>query len=267
MTYRYIEVVRQGNVLELALNRPAQMNALTPEMVTELRDALQTIGKNGERALLITGKGRAFCAGADLASETFSSKEQSGGYGESVAQSLDVVFNPLIRDLYALEVPTVCALNGVAAGGGVGLALASDICIAAKSASFLQVFGPRLGIVPDAGSSWFVAHLVGRARALGMAMLGDRIPADVAAAWGLCWACVDDADLLTEARAIAAKLASGPTRAFPRIRHLSDAAFANSLSSQLDAERDQQRILCDSADTVEGVAAFRQKREPVFIGR
>ncbi len=267
MSYETIDLEYEGAVATLSLNRPASLNALTPGMVAEIRDALASVRRSEARALILTGRGRAFCSGADLSGGTFASGSQGGGYGASVASALEENFNPLIRDLYSLDIPTVSAVNGVVAGGGVGLALVADICIAARSASFVQVFGPRLGIVPDAGSSWLMARLLGRARALGLSMLGDRLGAEDAVAWGLIWRVVDDDVLTQEAMALASKLADGPTRAFPSIRRITDLAIDNSLTSHLDLERDYQRVLCDSADTVEGVAAFKEKRVPVFTGR
>ena len=267
MTYQHIEMSQDGLVASLALNRPTVMNALSPEMVSEMRDAIANLAGSGARALLLTGRGRGFCAGADLGSSDIFSSENGEGYGKSVAAALDTLFNPLIRELYALDVPIVCAVNGVAAGGGVGLALVADICIAARSASFIQVFGPKLGLVPDAGASWLMARLLGRGRALGAAMLGERISAEQAEAWGLIWRCVENEALRTEAMALATQLAEGPTRAFPRIRRVTDAAMLQDLSAQLSLERDHQRELCDSYDTLEGVAAFREKRSPLFKGR
>jgi 2-(1,2-epoxy-1,2-dihydrophenyl)acetyl-CoA isomerase len=267
MTYKDIELSYEGNVATLALNRPSVLNALSRVMVAEMRDAIATVRRSEARALLLTGRGRAFCSGADLAGDTFVSGAKSAGFGDSVATALDESYNPLLRDLYALEIPLVSAVNGVTAGGGVGLALVADICIAARSASFVVGFGPRLGIVPDAGGSWLLARLLGRARALGMAMLGDRVSAEEAASWGLIWRAVDDAALAAEAGGVASRLANGPTRAFPSIRRVMDAAIDNTFSAHLDVERDRQRVLCDSADTAEGVAAFLEKRKPVFNGR
>jgi 2-(1,2-epoxy-1,2-dihydrophenyl)acetyl-CoA isomerase len=176
-------------------------------------------------------------------------------------------FNPLVRDLYHLEKPTVAAVNGIAAGGGVGLALTADIVLAAHSASFKLVFVPKLGIVPDCGASFHLQRLVGRARALGMILLGESLPAERAAEWGLIWRCVDDDELMDEAMAIAGRMAAGPTLAFPQLRRVIAAADHNTLEEQLDLERDTQRILADTADFLEGVMAFGQKRKPNFQGR
>ena len=265
--YEFITFTVEDAVARLTMNRPAVLNALSPAMVAEMRDAIAGLPRSDAKALLLTGRGRAFCAGADLNGDVFASGTNGGGFGDSVAAALETIFNPLIRELYALDIPILSAVNGVAAGGGVGLALVADICIAAKSASFVQVFGPRLGIVPDAGSSWLMARLLGRARALGASMLGEPISAADAANWGLIWRVVEDEALERDAMTIASKLAKGPTRAFPSIRRITDIATTNSLDAQLDLEREYQRILADSADAREGVAAFREKRAPVFTGK
>jgi 2-(1,2-epoxy-1,2-dihydrophenyl)acetyl-CoA isomerase len=173
----------------------------------------------------------------------------------------------LVRDLTGFAKPVIVAVNGVAAGGGVGLALAGDIVVAAKSAYFVQVFGPRLGLVPDMGCTWFFPQLLGRARSRALAMLGDRLPAEKAAEWGLIWAAVADDKLLAEARALALRLAKGPMQAFGEIKRVLDAAAANTLDEQLELERRVQRGLGDTEDFREGVSAFLSKREPQFKGK
>lgn len=265
--YEFITFAVEDSVARLTMNRPTVLNALSPAMVAEMRDAIAGLPQSGAKVLLITGRGRAYCAGADLNGDVFGSGTNGGGFGKSVADALETIFNPLIRELYALDIPTLSAVNGVAAGGGVGLALVADICVAAKSASFVQVFGPRLGIVPDAGSSWLMARLLGRARALGVSMLGEPLSATDAAQWGLIWRVVEDEALERDAMAIASKLAKGPTRVFPSIRRITDVATTHSLDAHLDLERDYQRVLGDSEDTREGIAAFREKRAAVFTGK
>jgi 2-(1,2-epoxy-1,2-dihydrophenyl)acetyl-CoA isomerase len=265
MAYEAIEFEVEDGVALLRLNRPKVLNSLNAQLMDEMRSALAAVSEDdGARALVLTGNGRGFCAGADLAAG-----EMTPGVsvGEAVAQSMDDRFNPLIRDLFHLNKPVVAAVNGTTAGGGVGVALAADIVIAARSASFKLVFVPRLGIVPDCGASFFLQRLIGRARALGVSMLGDSLPAERAAEWGLIWSCVDDGELMQQAMDIAARLAAGPTLAFPRLRSVLAAAEHNTLDQQLDLERDAQRILCDSEDFLEGTMAFLQKRKPKFKGR
>ncbi len=250
----------------LTLNRPEVLNSINQELIAELRAAIAEVARDdGVRALVLTGAGRAFCAGADLAADP--GLEPGMSIGELLRRSMDRGFNPLVRELTALAKPVVAAVNGIAAGGGVGLALAADITIAARSAEFVQVFGPRLGLVPDMGCTYFLPHLVGRARARGLALLGDRLPAQTAEEWGLIWKCVDDAALMGEAQLIARSLAEGPTQCFGYIKRALDAALRNTLSDQLDIEREYQRILGDTEDFREGVFAFLGKRKPEFKGR
>ena len=176
-------------------------------------------------------------------------------------------FNPLINEIYRLEKPVLSAVNGVAAGGGVGVALAADMVIAARSAYFVQVFGPRLGIVPDCGCTWFLPRLVGRARALGLALLGEKLPAEQAAEWGLIWKCVEDGTLMDEVAAVAERLSKGPTKAYGYIKKAYAESQRNRLDEQLEYERFCQRTLCDTSDFLEGVTAFLEKRPARFEGR
>ncbi|MAE93039.1 MAG: enoyl-CoA hydratase [Deltaproteobacteria bacterium] len=255
----------RGAVAVLRLDRPEVLNSLNEALLTDLSDALRKVAEDRSvRALLLTGTGRAFCAGADLGP---GGPGGGSSLGDDVARRMDALFNPVARQLYELPVPIVAAVNGIAAGGGVGLALAADIAIAARSASFKVVFAPALGIVPDVGASYYLPNLVGRARALGLSLLGDSLPADMAADWGLIWRCVPDEELEAEAFRLAERLAAGPTRAFARLRSVFAAAEHNDLSAQLDLERECQRELCDEPDFVEGVRAFLEKRRPRFSGR
>lgn len=265
MAYDTVEFELTDGVAVLRLNRPKVLNSLNPPLLDEMRSVLAAVSEDDEaRALVVTGNGRGFCAGADLAA---GERPPGLSMGEAIAQSMDQRFNPLIRDLFHLQKPVVAAVNGAAAGGGVGVALAADIVLAARSASFELVFVPRLGIVPDCGASFFLQRLIGRARALGLCMLGESLSAERAAEWGLIWSCVEDDKLMDEAMAIAVRLASGPTLAFPRLRSVLAAAEHHTLDEQLDLERDAQRVLCDSEDFMEGALAFLQKREPKFRGR
>lgn len=262
-TMETITLAVEDGIALLTLNRPEVLNSIDTRLIADMRTAVAEVAENPEaRVLLITGAGRGFCAGADLAAQ--GQRHDGMSIGQGVAHGMTVGFNPMMRELYALQKPIVAAVNGVAAGGGVGLALAADIVIAAKSAAFIQVFGPRLGLIPDLGCTWHLPRLVGRARALGLALTGDKLPAETAAEWGLIWKCVDDAALMSEARAVAAKLAKGPTNAFGEIRKAIDAAGNNDFAAQLDYERDVQGMLGDHPNFSAGVKAFLTKKEPEF---
>ena len=265
MGHDLIELEISDGVALLKLNRPQVLNSLNEPLIREIRSGLAAVSADPTaRALVLTGAGRGFCAGADLSG---GSMTPNLSLGEVVAESMEEFFNPLVRDLFHLDKPTVAAVNGTAAGGGVGIALNADIALAARSASFRLVFVPKLGIVPDCAASFHLPRVIGRARALGMSILGESLPAERAAEWGLIWSCVDDDKLMDEAMAIAARLAVGPTLAFPQLRRALAAAEHNTLDEQLDLERDTQRILCNSKDFMEGTMAFLQKRKPEFKGR
>ena len=267
MTYANILVETNDGVATLTLNRPQSLNSLNKGLIDDIRTALRALARDtAVRVLIVTGAGRGFCAGADLASSEFADGGQRS-VGEGISHSMEIGYNPLVRDLAGFPKPVIVAVNGVAAGGGVGLALCGDIVIAAKSAYFVQVFGPRLGLVPDMGCTWFFPQLLGRARSRALAMLGDRLPADKAAEWGLIWAAVADEQLMGEARTLAARLAKGPSNAFRDIKHALDAAAESTLDEQLELERRLQRGLGDTEDFREGVTAFLGKRDPQFKGK
>jgi 2-(1,2-epoxy-1,2-dihydrophenyl)acetyl-CoA isomerase len=258
-----ILVSRDAGVLSITLNRPDKLNAFNPEMHALLRGALeQALDDSSVRALLLTGAGRGFCAGQDLSERSLSPEAAP----IDLSVSLGSNYNPLVRRLRALPKPIVCAVNGVAAGAGANIALACDIVLAARSASFVQSFA-KLGLVPDSGGTYFLPRLVGVARAMGLALLGDRISAEDAERWGLIWKAIDDARLLEEATAMARALAEGPTRGYGLIKKAIYASAGNSLDAQLDLERDLQREAGFSADYREGVAAFMQKRKPSYEGK
>ena len=245
-------------VATITLNRADSLNALNAAMVDELRQAVESLGGSEARCLLITGEGRGFSSGADLAS--------GGGLPEDAGLALEKHFNPLIEALFALDIPLVAAVNGPAAGAGCSLALAADIVIAARSAYFLQAF-VNVGLIPDAGATWLLPQLAGRARALEMMMLGERIPADKALEWGMIARVVEDQDLAEEAVALATHLAQGPTVALGLIRKLARTTSHLSLGDALAAERIAQRDAGNTEDFRAAVFAFLQKRRPQFRGR
>ncbi len=262
MSYNTITVAHDQGLATLTLNAPDKLNAVSRKMIAELKDCWETLAADASvRAVLLTGAGRGFCAGADL-SDPDRDRSETADSGAA----LDKFFNPVIRLMRSVPKPVVAAVNGPAAGVGMSFALAADIAIAAKSASFLQAFA-RIGLLPDGGSTWFLPRLVGDQRARALAMLAPQISADQAKQWGLIWDVVDDAALMTTATEIARKLADGPTLALARIKGALDQASANDLSAQLDLERDSQRELGRSEDFSEGVAAFLAKRKAAFKGQ
>ena len=229
----------------------------------QLTRALERAKHESEiRALLLTGTGRGFCTGQDLAERDV----RPGAPPIDLSISLGNYYNPLVRRMRELPKPIVCAVNGVAAGAGANLALACDLVIAARSASFVQAFS-RLGLLPDAGGSYFLPRLVGSARAMGLALLAEKLSAEQAAEWGLIWKVVEDASLASEARTLAQRLASGPTRGYGLLKRALYASAGNSLDAQLDLERDLQREAGTSDDYREGVTAFKEKRTPRFTGK
>ncbi|MBN9062158.1 MAG: hypothetical protein BGP06_10355 [Rhizobiales bacterium 65-9] len=265
MSAASITVHMENDIATLTLNRPGVLNAFDTAMIDDIRDALRALRDSGPRALLFTGAGRAFCVGADL------NDPRLTDYGESPEEGsraiMDRWITPLVLDLIKFPAPTVAAVNGVAAGGGIGLALAADIVIAARSARFYNVFVPRLGLVPDLGMTWRLTRALGPARARAVAMLGEPFDAETAAAWGLIWKACDDSALPAEAQALTRRLAAGPPLALSRTREAIEEAVGNSLVEQLAAEARHQAALNASEDAREGLAAFREKREPRFRGR
>lgn len=255
-------VEHDGDVAIVSLNLPDRLNPLTLEMQQALRVLLARMREDGRvRALVLTGMGRAFCVGADLASMGGS---KDGSLGTRTSDTMEALSNRLIEDLRTAPFPIVCAVNGPAAGAGVGIALAADIVVAARSSYFYLPFMPRLGIVPDLGSTWFLERILGRARAVGLSMLGDRLSGEQAAQWGLVWACIEDAELRAHALTVAHRLAKLPAHAAGEIRAAYDSACGSSLLEQLRYEADRQRELIDRPEFAEGVNAFMEKREPVF---
>ncbi|MBX9590749.1 MAG: 2-(1,2-epoxy-1,2-dihydrophenyl)acetyl-CoA isomerase PaaG [Hyphomonadaceae bacterium] len=251
-----------GGVTRLTLNRPDKLNAFTRSMHAELREALTAAGHDGEcRVVVLTGAGRAFSAGQDLADT-----DAASGAIMDAGKMLQEAYNPLIKLITTLEKPVIAAVNGVAAGAAANIAFACDLVYAARSASFLQAFA-RIGLIPDAGGTWVLPRLAGPMRARGLAMLAEPLPAETAEAWGLIWKCVDDDKLEAEVAAVAAKLATAPTYALALAKQALAAASTNTLADQLDLERDLQRLAGASPDAREGIRAFLGKRPPKYTGR
>ena len=263
MGYKTILFERGEGYAAITLNRPERLNAFTAEMHGELKAALDEVeGDVTLRALVLSGAGRGFCAGQDLGER----RAKPGEAPRDLGDTIDRLYNPLIRRLRKLDRPVLAAVNGVAAGAGANLALACDIVLAARSASFIQPFC-RLGLVPDAGGSYFLPRLVGEARAMALALLGEPVFAERAVEMGMIWKCVDDDKLMEETLALARHLATQPTKGLALIKQAIHASYGNDLARQLDLERDFQRIAGRSEDYREGVAAFLEKRTPRFKGR
>jgi 2-(1,2-epoxy-1,2-dihydrophenyl)acetyl-CoA isomerase len=246
----------------LTLNRPDKLNAFNEVMHQALRSAIDEAEADVTcRALMITGAGRGFCAGQDL-----SDRLLKPGEAPVPRDSLEKLYNPLVRKLRALPFPVIAAVNGVAAGAGCNIALACDIVLAGRSANFIQSFA-RIGLIPDSGGTWFLPRLVGDARARGLALLAQEITADKAAQWGMIWRCVDDNALIYEARRVCEHFSIAPTQGLALIKRALNASAGNTLDAQLDLERDLQREANLTPDYAEGVRAFMEKRKPNFSGR
>ena len=262
MTHNTIDFQVAKGVAVLTLDRPDALNSFTAEMHGEVREVLTGAAEDAVvRAVLITGNGRGFCAGQDLNDRSVAADGSPPDLGESV----DKNYNPLIRLITGMPKPVICAVNGVAAGAGANIALACDIVIAARSASFIESFS-KLGLIPDSGGTWILPRLVGMARARGLAMLGPKVMAEQAEAWGMIWQVVDDADLMATAMELAEHLATQPTRGFAFTKQALAASAANTLDQQLELEKDLMREAGQTADYREGVAAFLEKRAPRYRG-
>jgi len=257
-----LDAAHLPGVLCITLNRPEKLNAFNPAVHKGLAEAMtRAESEAAVRCVLITGTGRGFCAGQDL-----TERDMKTAAAVDLGAGLETWYNPLIKRMRALPKPVICAVNGVAAGAGANFALACDIVLAARSASFIQAF-VKIGLVPDCGGSYFLPRLAGMQRAMGLAMTGDRLSAEDAERWGLIWKCVDDAILKDEAEKLAMALASGPTRSLGMIKQALYASAGNTLAAQLDMERDLQRAIGKGKDYREGVAAFLEKRKPSFTGQ
>lgn len=251
-----------GDWVEITLNRPDRLNSFTAEMHIELRGALEAAQAEGKRAVLLTGAGRGFCAGQDLGDRDPRKMDTPPDLGATVQN----YWAPLVRLIRNFPAPVICAVNGVAAGAGSSVAINCDIVLAAESAKFIQSFG-KVGLIPDTGGSWQLTRLIGEARAKALAMIAEPITAQTAADWGLIWKCIPDEDLMTEARALATRLAAGPTFGYAQTKRAIDAAQTNSLDHHLDFEAELMRECGRSADYAEGVASFLDKRAPEFQGK
>lgn len=256
-------------VAKVSLNDGDRMNPLGEEVIQGLLDAVEKARDDRRvRALVLTGQGRGFCVGADLARyrEMLERPAPDRTLGQYVGDLMARV-NPVVQALKELPIPVLCAVNGVAAGGGAGLALAGDLVIAAKSSYFYLPFFPALGAVPDMGTTWALPRAIGRVRALGLALTGDKLSAQRAQEWGLIWACVEDDQLEAESLRLARQLAGMPHHAIVEARAIFAAAERNTLAQQLALERSRQEELVDGESFAEGVRAFSERRPPVFSGR
>lgn len=262
MSFETITYQVENNVAKLTLNRPEALNSFTAQMHEEVREVLKEVREDQEiRCLLITGAGRGFCAGQDLNDRSVKSDQSAPDLGESVEKN----YNPLIRTLFDLDKPVICAVNGVAAGAGASIALACDIVIAGRSASFIQAFC-KIGLVPDSGGTWSLPRALGLPRAKALALLGDKLSAEKAEQWGMIWQCVDDEALQETTTQLAEHLATQPTKGLAKIKKLLNESMNNPLHVQLEAEKAAMRELGRSQDYREGVAAFIAKRPPQFKG-
>jgi 2-(1,2-epoxy-1,2-dihydrophenyl)acetyl-CoA isomerase len=263
MTFESITFAVESGIARITLNRPDKLNSFTGEMHAELRIALDSIqADNTIRVLVLTGAGRAFCAGQDLAD---SDMQVVNGKMPDIGNVVEKNYKQLVLRLQSLRVPTIAAVNGIAAGAGASVALACDLVIATKSASFLQAFS-KIGLIPDTGGTWFLPQRVGMARAMGLAMLADKLPAEKAADWGLIWECTEDANFAARIDTLAKQLSVAPTKALVRTRQAMHAAPSHTLEQQLSFEGGFMRELGWSPDYAEGVAAFMEKRAPNFTG-
>jgi 2-(1,2-epoxy-1,2-dihydrophenyl)acetyl-CoA isomerase len=262
MSYESIQFQIQSGIAVLTLNRPERLNSFTQAMHREVRDALDQLqADKSARVLVLTGAGRGFCAGQDLNDRAV----EPGGAGVDLGVSVEKFYAPLVMTLRTLPMPVICAVNGVAAGAGANLALACDIVLAAKSASFIEAFC-KLGLIPDTGGTWVLPRLLGPARAMGLALLGDKLPAEKAEEWGLIWRAVEDDALMTEAMAMAEHFARAPTKGLAFTKKAILASWTNTLEQQLQLEAGMMRELGYTHDYREGVAAFIEKRQPQFKG-
>ncbi|MCQ4322474.1 enoyl-CoA hydratase-related protein [Stutzerimonas stutzeri] len=263
MNYERIQLAVDDGIATLTLDQPKTMNAMSEPLQQEVMSALDEMGTNAAiKALIITGAGRAFCSGADLGA--MSPDSDGSALGTRVKQQMEELSNPLALKLRALPFPVVSAVNGAAAGAGASIALAGDVVVAGQSAYFLFPFIPKLGILPDLGATWLLPRLIGRAKAMAVSLLGERMYGEEAVREGLIWKCVADEALHSEAMATARRLAAGPSHAAPELRKAFDQADTATLAEQLAYEAQRQQELIDRPTFQEGVRAFLEKRDPKF---
>lgn len=255
-----ILLTEDKGIARITLNRPDRLNSFTAAMHSELRDALDIAAKSA-RVIVITGAGRGFCAGQDL-----NDRAVAPGQAVDLGETVESSWNPLVRRLASLPQPVIARVNGVAAGAGANIALACDLVVAGRSAKFIQSFA-NLGLIPDSGGSWHLPRLVGQARALGLALTAEPLPAEKAAEWGLIWKCVEDDALDAQVDALASRLASLPPLGLAAIKQLIRSSGERTLDQELDLQLDEMRRLGFTEDYREGVAAFLEKRPAVYQGR
>jgi 2-(1,2-epoxy-1,2-dihydrophenyl)acetyl-CoA isomerase len=258
--YQNIIAQNDGTIARITLNRPDRLNSFTAAMHEELKEALNEVAE--ARVIVLTGAGRGFCAGQDLNDRAVT----SGDHPVDLGMTVETAWNPLVRKITGLPQPVIARVNGVAAGAGANIALACDVVVAARSAKFIQSFS-AIGLIPDSGGTWALPRLVGQARAMGLALTGDPLPAEKAEEWGLIWKCVDDEALDAEVDATAQKLASLPPLGLAAIKEMIRSSWSHTLDQELNHQRDAMRRLGFSEDYREGVAAFLEKRQPNFVGR
>lgn len=268
MNYETLNVELQDGLMTITLNRPEVLNAMNPQMLADLTDVTTKAKEDDSiRAVLMTGSGRAFCAGADLGQvNTDQDREKREDQGNRSEDAMIRFFNPTVENIVTMNKPVIAAVNGVTAGGGMGLALAADLIFAAESAYFVQVFVPQLGIVPDTGSTWTLPRAVGRARALGMMLTGEKISAKQAEEWGMIWKCVADEQLQEVAFGAAKKLAKMPTYGIGLTKEAVRNSSHNSVAEQLSEEARLNKLGCSSSDFAVGAKAFMEKQPPIFSG-
>lgn len=266
MSYKDILYRVEDGVAIISFNRPKALNAMTLDLMSEMNQAFeQAVADAAVKVVVLTGEGRGFSTGADLVATSANPPLDAQGRLD-LGLALETHYNPLILKMRALPKPVIAAVNGIAAGAGANLALMADLTIAARSAYFLQAF-VNVALIPDAGGTWILPRSVGPQRAMGLALLGEKLPAEQAKEWGLIWDVIDDEQLMPTVLALAQRLASGPGAAIARIKRSLHAAAGNDLAAQLDLERDLQRECGHSKDFMEGAMAFVQKRKPNFSGR